>query len=237
METQNLNYELVELLARHGIKAAVVDTLVRISTYPGISIESQIRYKKRSGFVVSFLDIYIKFYSQQVVEKYCDYGKTIALARANSLENFTLSCLYPFLTCLLDIPSSDLEVQTWLVNGQAYQVYWGDYVVKNLDGVAKDLPVSLLSRLKSLIRNLPLENNYHWISWFAGFPKGQLDTTGFLLDNSAHEAGEHILKTTPWPAVKGYYSIRNFLLLKKCNETIPIHKSPVWNMAEANMLC
>jgi hypothetical protein len=237
METENLNFELVELLARHGIKAAVVDTLVRISTYPGISIESQIRYKKRSGFVVSFLDIYIKFYSQQVVENYCDYGKTIALARANSLENFTLSCLYPFLTCLLDIPLRDLEVQTWLVNGQAYQVYWGDYVVKSIDGIVSDLPPSLLSRMKSLIRNLPLENDYHWISWFAGFPKGQLDTTGFLLDNNVLEEGEHILKTTPWSLAKGYYSIRNFLLLKKCNETGSKPKCSVMDMVEAGMLC
>jgi hypothetical protein len=236
METDNLNFELVGLLARHGIQAAVVNTLVRISAHPGLSIKSQIRYRNKGGFVVSFLDICVKFYSQQVVESYCDYGKTRELARANSLEDFTLSCLYPLLTCMLHIPSSNLEVQTWLVNGQAYQVYWGDYVVKTIGGVVNDLPVSLIFRLKSLIKNLSLVNDYHWISWYAGFPKGQLDTTGFLLDNTAHEEGEHIIKTTPWPPVQGYYSVRNFLVLKKCNKTIPILKSPIRNMAKADML-
>ncbi len=78
---------------------------------------------------------------------------------------------------------------------------------------APPLPAGLFPSIERAIRAEPLDARLHWFRhFFCAF--GNQRTVEALFDNQPWEAGMQNLAALDWQDSQGYYSVRNFLMLK-----------------------
>ncbi|QHT65566.1 hypothetical protein GXP67_02245 [Rhodocytophaga rosea] len=233
MEKENINLELLDLLQQHGIQAALVNGQVKVKTHPQLTIDSQVNFQEYPQGVASQLDVLVETPDQQIVECFGDIGETKQQARQNNIKNFCRNSFHPLIACFFDYPIQDINVETWQIDSQTYQVYIGNYGTKSNAGVVKGIPDTLFSQLENYIKQIPFNQSYHWIRWYIRYNQGVVDPIEFLIDNQPDEGGSKVIEAIQWPRSDGYYSVRQFILLKKITRStsysVEVRRNSIWS--------
>lgn len=136
----------------------------------------------------------------------------------DALGNFMLNSLHVFLSAFWRTDNDEqTNVETWIINGRSYSAYVGAFGTRASEGVDPTVPQDLLNVIAEAIHNEPLSNSTHWVRTFFGSVKEDRIFEA-LLDNHNWPLGLQCLKLLPWKKSNGYYSVRNFIILRAVEE-------------------
>ena len=133
----------------------------------------------------------------------------------NGLENFCVNSFHVFLSAFWKKHEPDqVEIENWLVNGESYTAYIGNLGTRATNGVKASIPEGLFESLEKTIKVEALESEVSWFRIFFGSVSGDF-TFEALKENEIWENGLSMLRTQRWGKPEGYYSVRNFIVLRK----------------------
>jgi len=151
-----------------------------------------------------------------VVESFSGMGEDETERLKNAFSSFIYHSSHIFLSAIWGVESKEVKVEKWLVNGVEYQAYIGNRGVMNYDKERElEIPNSYEQKVKETICSEPLEEKFHWFTMFYANMNG-LDTHAEILkDNIKWNVGEKVLKSLDWRRSNHYYSVRQFIVLKR----------------------
>ncbi|HBO3045649.1 TPA: hypothetical protein L4Q92_004496 [Pseudomonas aeruginosa] len=131
-----------------------------------------------------------------------------------ALRNFASNSFHVLLSALWGQAEEDqVMVETWEIGERRFEVHIGNLGLRGAEGKAPPLPAGLFPSIERAIRAEPLDARLHWFRhFFCAF--GNQRTVEALFDNQPWEAGMQNLAALDWQDSQGYYSVRNFLMLK-----------------------
>jgi len=213
----NVNSEIAQLFNHHGVGTTEQDGKI-ILDLPGTPIvDSNIYHTQpRPDITNSQLDVRIKLSDEQeLVESFGDFGESAAAAQAGNLQNFTENSFYPIMACQQQNQhDSRTTFERWTINEIEWEAYIGDFGRKSSKGVVVDPPAALFETIESEIKQLQLNQEFHWFRFFVGQYNSEINTMEFLSNNELVPLPDAFLQL-PWPGVIGFYSFRLFLILRK----------------------
>ena len=106
-----------------------------------------------------------------------------------------------------------VTTERWQVGGTRFTAFIGNFGMRASTGVEPKVPDGLFNAIEAAILAEPLGRDAHWVRAFAANLNGQM-TFEALLDNEPWARGLASLRDAPWTRCDGYYSIRNFILLR-----------------------
>ena len=200
---------LCELLTRHGLDyVREQEWIVPNGQLP--AIRAQWHPRETSGR----LDVQVLLEKGRIIEE-CFAG--IGTGRsgfADALNNFMLNSLHVLLSSLWGI-KDDQQVlsENWEIGGRRFTAYIGNFGRRASAGIQVEVPKDLFETIQNRICHETLLGNVHWFRFFFCNLAGQ-HTYEALQDNELWEAGLAGLRGIAWPETDGYYSFRNFIVLR-----------------------
>ena len=145
-----------------------------------------------------------------LVESFAGYGEK---KLESALGGFIKNSLPLLLSAFWDY-DTNVSSENWEINGVKYQAFIGDYGVIN--GAENfEIPEHYLEYIHEAMLKEKLSSEYHWFNLFyVNFDATQHHAEA-LRDNSKWEEGTEIIRSLPWSKVYDYYSIRQFIILKR----------------------
>jgi hypothetical protein len=200
---------LCELLSRHGLDCTrEQEWIVPKGQLP--AIRAQWHPRETSGQ----LNVQVLLEKGRIMEE-CFVGiGTGAPGFADALKNFMINSLHVLLSSLWNI-KDDQQVlcEKWQVGDRQFTAYIGNFGRRASGGMRVEVPKNLFDTIESRIRHERLPGDIHWFRFFFCSLSGQ-HTYEALKDNVPWEAGLEGLKRIAWPEIDGYYSVRNFIVLR-----------------------
>jgi hypothetical protein len=133
----------------------------------------------------------------------------------SGLENFCVNSFHVFVSAFWNKHDPDqVEIEDWLIEGATYKAYIGNLGTRATKGIEPVIPEGLIESLKKTIKSETIEFEVSWYRVFFGSVSGDF-TFEALKENEAWEKGISMLRDQPWEKLEGYYSVRNFILLRK----------------------
>ena len=133
----------------------------------------------------------------------------------NGMENFCINSFHVLLSAFWKKHEPDqVEIEDWFINGVNYKAYIGNFGTRTTEGVEASIPKGLFDALEKAIKNESFESDISWLRVFFGSVSGEF-TFEALKDNEVWESGISMLKAQSWEKTEGYYSVRNFIVLRK----------------------
>jgi hypothetical protein len=133
----------------------------------------------------------------------------------NGLENFCINSFHVFLSAFWDKHCSDqVEIEQWSIGDKHYNVYIGNCITRATNAIQPNIPSALFETIEKSMRESNFEFNTSWSRVFFANVSGDF-TFEALKENEIWEEGLSNLKPLPWHVTEGFYSVRNFLILKE----------------------
>jgi hypothetical protein len=200
---------LCELLSRHGLDCAMEQEWVAPNGQLP-AIRAQWHSRKNTGR----LDVQVLLGKDRVIME-CFVGiGTGQSGFADALSNFMRNSLHVLLSSLWGI-EDDQQVlrENWEIGGRQFTAYIGNFGRRASGGIDVEVPKGLFETIENRIRRECLSGDVHWFRFFFCNLAGQ-HTYEALKDNEPWETGLEGLKGIAWPETDGYYSVRNFIVLR-----------------------
>ena len=204
-----LSETLRELLTRHGLKCAMEEQWV-VPNNQLPAIRALWHPRETSGR----LDVQVLMEKGLLLEE-CFAGiGTGHAAFADALNNFMVNSLHVLLSSLWGITDEEQVLsEQWNVLGRQFTATIGNVGIRTSAGVQVVPPKGLFEAIQTQICHETLPAGTHWFRTFFCNYAGQ-HTYEALRDNEPWEGGITLLKRMPWPETDGYYSFRNFIVLR-----------------------
>jgi hypothetical protein len=106
-----------------------------------------------------------------------------------------------------------VTTERWKINDIDFDAYIGNFGRRSSNGVGVPVPEELFPAIEMGLKARPLMPGIHWLRTFVASLNGEL-TLECLLDNDEFEGGVGLLESIPWPQFDGYYSFRNFIMVR-----------------------
>jgi len=136
------------------------------------------------------------------------------VAIGDALQNFTVNSFHVLLAAFWDRDDpQQVTTEDWTVSGKRFRAYIGNFGTRGSPGVIPVVPSELFQTIQRTIERESLSASCHWVRHFFCDVKGER-TFEALLDNEPWQAGLDALRSIPWAKSSGYYSVRNFLVLR-----------------------
>ncbi|MBA1246495.1 MULTISPECIES: DUF6348 family protein [Pseudomonas] len=209
MTTLNPTDALKLILEKHGLTGAVYDGWVA----PNNQLPA-IRARWYPGEGSGRLDIHVMVEEGVLVEEiFAGIGEGDE-GLANAFENFIANSLHVLLAAFWEIDAAEhVSVENWLINERRYRAYVGNLGIRAAKGSTSELPENLVPSIHTTIQNMPLKGNTHWFrTFFCNY--NQEHRFEALSDNIHWEEGASNLQALPWSRDDGYFSVRNFVVLR-----------------------
>ena len=203
------NQDLQLILAHHGLQTEEYNGwLLANGNFPAICAQWT------PGPSNGRLDIHLRLESGSTIEEsFAGIGHGQTGVR-NGLQNFMQNSLHVILAGFWQIVDHDqVTIESWKIAGKSYTSYCGNFGTRASNGVAAQIPQGAFAAIEKAILNEKLGSDTHWIRTFVANLDGQF-TIESLLDNNAWDSGKAAVSSLPWKACEGYYSARQFLLLR-----------------------
>ena len=135
-------------------------------------------------------------------------------AMDDALQNFTANSFHVLLAAFWnrDDPQQ-VTTEEWTVSGNSFRAYIGNFGTRGSVGIEPTVPSELFPTIRGAIEREPLSQDWHWVRHFFCEVKGER-TYEALLDNQPWQTGIEGMRSIAWVKSTGYYSIRNFLVLR-----------------------
>ncbi|WP_196157180.1 DUF6348 family protein [Reinekea sp. G2M2-21] len=133
----------------------------------------------------------------------------------NGLENFCVNSFHVFLSAFWKKHNPEqVEIENWPINGINYKAYIGNLGTRATEGVEASIPDGFFEAIEKSIKEESLESEVSWFRFFFGSVSGEF-TLEALKENEVWEKGISMLGAQSWEKPEGYYSVRNFIVLRK----------------------
>lgn len=132
----------------------------------------------------------------------------------DALQNFCINSFHVLLAAFWDKNDPDqVTTERWLVGEKPYMAFIGNFGTRGSKEASPSIPDNLFESIEKAVRRESLDRDCHWIRHFFCDVKGD-QTFEVLLDNEHWELGRQSLMSLDWRKSSGYYSVRNFLVLR-----------------------
>ena len=136
-------------------------------------------------------------------------------AKQDAIENFCTNSLHVLLAALWGLNDTEqVTTEIWTIGKQRYTAYIGNFGTRGTIEAKPEVPEQLFETIERTIKREQLNQDYHWVRNFFCDIKGE-PTYESLLDSEPWESGISALASLGWKKSNGYYSVRNFLVLKR----------------------
>lgn len=132
----------------------------------------------------------------------------------NGLESFCINSFHVFLSAFWGLHEPEqVTIEEWKINDKLYKAYIGNFGTRTSSGLAPQMPDHLFSSIEQTILGEILDHDIAWFRVFFANLSGA-KTYEALKENELWEKGVETLKSIHWSDAEGYYSFRNFMILK-----------------------
>ena len=209
MNATEITAALQHLLEAHGLACTTEnDWVLPHGQLPAV------RAFWHQGEITGRLDIHVLMEGGTLIEEAFGGLGTGEDGFHDALQNFMRNSLHVLLAAFWGKDEHDqMTTETWQIGGINFRAYIGNFGTRAMLGGHAHIPPQLFPELQSTITKQPLGAGLHWIRTFFANSNGE-PTFEALLDNQDWPAGMACLKSIPWKKTKGYYSVRNFLVLR-----------------------
>ncbi len=133
---------------------------------------------------------------------------------ADGLQNFCTNSFHVLLAAFWDKNDPDqVTTERWLVGNKPYKAYIGNFGTRGSKDAEPSIPDGLFESIEKTVKLESLDHDCHWIRHFFCDVKGD-QTFEVLLDNEHWQNGRESLMSLDWQKSGGYYSVRNFIVLR-----------------------
>ena len=107
-----------------------------------------------------------------------------------------------------------MTTQEWIIGGKPYIAYVGNFGTRGSVEASVSIPEGLLDAIRNAVLN---DNSAAGTQWYRSFFCNIAEEFSFeaLASNEPWESGVSALKNLAWEKSAGYYSVRNFLVLRE----------------------
>lgn len=209
MEATTLVKQLSELLGAHDVPYHIKDEwIVPYGRLP--AIRATWFPREHNGV----LEVEILLESEKIINE-CFAGIGVGNEGiTDALQNFCVNSLHVLLAAFWERNYPEqVTTEVWSIYSKPYTVYIGNFGTRGSDGISPEIPHDLFETIEHTIKNEPLNEEIYWFRSFFCNLSGE-QTFEALKNNDIWESGLRSLKSLTWKRSEGYYSVRNFLVLK-----------------------
>jgi Family of unknown function (DUF6348) len=133
----------------------------------------------------------------------------------SGFENFCVNSFHVFLSAFWKKHEEEqVKLESWSIGGETYQAFIGNFGTRAAAGVVPKIPERLFEQIEKTITQERLDEKVSWFRIFVASVSGQLIFEA-LKENEEWKNGLSALQSLKWEKEDGYYSVRNFIVLKK----------------------
>jgi Family of unknown function (DUF6348) len=210
MEPATLENELSDLMKAHDVPFHVENEwIVPFSKLPAIRATW---YPRESS---GLLEVNVLLEDERIInECFAGIGSGSEGIR-DALQNFCVNSFHVLLASLWSLDDPDqVMTEHWNLAGKKYTAYIGNFGTRGSNEVDAQIPQGLFETIEKAIKSESLNNDLSWFRCFFCDVSGE-QTFEALKNNEVWESGVEALKSLLWVKTNGYYSVRNFLVLRK----------------------
>jgi hypothetical protein len=172
---------------------------------------------------------------RMLCEAFAGRGSDLRSAVADAFQKFLTNSLHVLLAAFYGIvDESQISVEAFEKDGAVWQLFAGPFGIARLGSNQEAAPPNdLFDRLVAAARDTTLPRSVHWFRTFRGQLDGKVLGSESLCDNDAWPQASDAIGSIAWPRVSGYYSLRNFFIVKRNTsiEPMPLHDGEALAMA------
>lgn len=159
------------------------------------------------------LDITLLLASKKTIsESYLGIGKNKISAIQNAFQNFVTNSFHVLLSAFWQITNDDqIGIEEWEIKGKKWKVYIGNFGCKG----DFNIPENLFKIIEEQIQEENLEEDLYWLRIYYANVNSQEIMIETLKNNEVWPEMENKLKTVAWDNSDKFYSLRNFIILKR----------------------
>lgn len=210
MEPITLERELSELMSAHDIQFHIENEwVVPYGKLPAIRATWYPREK--SGL----LEIDVLLEDQRIINE-CFAGVGSGRSGLNdALQNFCVNSFHVLLASFWGSNDpNQVMTELWNIEGKEYTAFIGNFGTRGSVEVDAEIPAGLFEIIEKTIKSEPSTAKLSWFRCFFCDISGE-HTFEALKNNEVWESGVSALQSLPWVRTNGYYSVRNFLVLRE----------------------
>lgn len=236
IEQSEVNSILKQYLESHGLDVASEDEwFLPNGTLPAIRC---IWYEYPDS-EVGRLDVHVLLEKDVILEEsFAGMGTGIDGLK-DGFQNFSVNSLHVILAAFWDeIDPKQVVTEEWNIGSDTYTAYLGNFGTKGANGVHPSVPEETFSCIESTIKESNLESEVTWIrNFYCNIGDGNIVYES-LFNNNTWEEGIEALKGIHWPKSESYYSVRNFMILKKrTHNKVEHNRVSRWTRSFVARLC
>ncbi|WP_128331170.1 DUF6348 family protein [Apibacter sp. HY039] len=179
---------------------------------PAMSAATQNLKEYENGASIR-LDITLLLGDKKVIyESFAGVGKDELSATQDAFQNFAANSLHVFLSAFWQVDEHEhIGIEEWEIDGEMWKVYIGNFGCKG----DYNIPQDLFSTIEEQIKNDTLTEDLNWYRiYYANISKDEKMIES-LKNNEDWPLLGNKLKDIHWTASDKFYSLRNFILIKK----------------------
>lgn len=159
------------------------------------------------------LDITLLLANKKTIsESYLGIGKNKISAIQNAFQNFVANSFHVFLSAFWQITNDDqIGIEEWEIKGKKWKVYIGNFGCKG----DFNIPENLFKIIEEQIQEENLEEDLYWLRIYYANVNSREIMIETLKNNEVWPEMENKLKTVAWDNSDKFYSLRNFIILKR----------------------
>lgn len=147
-----------------------------------------------------------------ITESYLGIGKNKINAIQNAFQNFVANSFHVFLSAFWQITDDDqIGIENWEIKGIQWKVYIGNFGCKG----DFNIPENLFKIIEEQIQEENLEEDLYWLRIYYANVNSREIMIETLKNNEVWPEMENKLKTVAWDTSDKFYSLRNFIILKR----------------------
>jgi len=216
---RSLVEDMHQMLTMHGIDARIENdwTLVN-NDFPLLGATRYLKNVSETSATVQIDFVLCLRDGRSIVEIYAGWGDDVRQAEAQALYKFCIGAMHVFLSAFWDHHEPDqVDIEHWSINGGAWDAYLSSIIKQsNLDQKIRT-PSNYMNDLQQAVSLMSLADCDHWISVYIGVVKDDI-TVDVRLDNEESADLINVVRALDWPITEGFYSERQFVLLRPASK-------------------
>lgn len=210
MDNQSVTQIMIDLLEKHDVPVQMFDEwIVPHGQLPAI----RANWLERETH--GRLDVEVLLEDKRIItESFAGIGVGNE-GVLNALQNFSVNSLHVFLAAFWQQNDrTEITIEQWQIAGKTYTAYIGDIGQRSDLNDSPALPADFFSSVEQAILLYKPSHDLTWYRVFFCDFKGE-QTFEALAENQDWVEGLDALKRLHWEPNSGYYSVRNFIILKR----------------------
>lgn len=211
-----INSRIAEIIESHGYKTYADGEKIIPNFKEKVKIQTWVYPYPSEENIITQFDIGFEFENGlELYECFGDIGKSLEEAIYANIESFCQSSLHTILDAFNDKEEFS-EVEKWEnSSGARYRAFIGNYFTKKESVHTEvNIPDNLLEEIKNCLLKYQWDEDYYFIRFYYSFD-GFDEKIEFMINNIQLEEEENHLKELNWEKTEDFYSIRNFIILKR----------------------